>query len=358
MNYGGWNQASRTAFMAWVGTVFANSAGTIKDHGNNWGDWGTLGAVASAGVRHDTAAVLAEVERIKARIANDIDASGELPEENKRTNSGMWYTFFALTSMTTAAQIALNVTGVDLLAYTAPNGRTIKLALDKEFFYAMHPDQWPYRWPTGVAGELGTALPLRRRRRAADANGWPGNLFEIMSDVYKVQRGRTTSRLTGRSTATTAGSTRRSRDARRERRESCNAGSMARNPPLLSKTMAVNRSSSGRTPAGCGCRRASGIELPRQRAMRLILLALVRERLTRPGHALSWERLLAHGWPDERVMHDAGYVRVRVALSKLRALGLRGLITSRDDGYLLRDDAPVVLEGMGRQAGAAHDQPG
>lgn len=86
------------------------------------------------------------------------------------------------------------------------------------------------------------------------------------------------------------------------------------------------------------------IELPRQRAMRLILLALVRERLTSPGQALSWERLLAHGWPGERVTHDAGHVRVRVALSKLRALGLRDLISSRDDGYLLRDDAPVVLE--------------
>ena len=95
------------------------------------------------------------------------------------------------------------------------------------------------------------------------------------------------------------------------------------------------------------------IELPRQRAMRLILLALVRERLARPGHALSWEQLLAQGWPGERMLHDAGYVRVRVALSKLRALGLRGLLSSRDDGYLLRDDAPVVLEGVVAQPGGA-----
>lgn len=188
MNYGGWNQASRTAFVAWVGTVFANSAGAIKDHGNNWGDWGTLGAVASAGVLHDTAAVLAEVERIKARIANDIDASGELPEENKRTNSGMWYTFFALTSMTTAAQIALNVTGADLFAYTAPNGRTIRLALDKELFYATHADQWPYHLPAGVAGDAWRQLyPCADDVEMPTPTGWPGNLFEIMSDVYKVQ---------------------------------------------------------------------------------------------------------------------------------------------------------------------------
>ena len=105
MRYDGWKQASRAAFTAWVGTVFAKSAAAIKNNGNNWGDWGTLGAVASAGLVHDTVTVLAEVERIKGRIANDIDATGELPEENKRTNSGMWYTFFALTSMTTAAHI-------------------------------------------------------------------------------------------------------------------------------------------------------------------------------------------------------------------------------------------------------------
>ena len=98
------------------------------------------------------------------------------------------------------------------------------------------------------------------------------------------------------------------------------------------------------------------VELPRQRAMRLILLALVRERLARPGHALSWEQLLAHGWPGERMLHDAGYVRVRVALSKLRALGLRELLCSRDDGYLLREDASVILESVAQQPDAARDQ--
>ena len=188
MRYGGWNQASRAAFLAWVGTVFAKSAGAIKERGNNWGDWGTLGTIASAGLAHDTVTGLAEVERIKARIANGIDASGELPEENKRTNSGMWYTFFALTSMTTAAQIALNVTGVDLFAYTAPNGRTIRLALDKEFFYATHPDQWPYHLPAGVAGDAWRQLyPCADDVEMPTPTGWPGNLFEMMSDVYKVQ---------------------------------------------------------------------------------------------------------------------------------------------------------------------------
>jgi hypothetical protein len=88
----------------------------------------------------------------------------------------------------------------------------------------------------------------------------------------------------------------------------------------------------------------SRVELSRQRAQRLVLLALVRERIRRPGQALRWEDLLTHGWPDERVRPEAGNLRVRVAIAKLRALGLRRIIWSRDDGYLLRPDALVVLE--------------
>jgi hypothetical protein len=85
------------------------------------------------------------------------------------------------------------------------------------------------------------------------------------------------------------------------------------------------------------------LELPRQRALRLILVALVRERLAHPGAALPCESLLALGWPGERVTPASGSVRVRVAVSKLRALGLRELIASRDDGYLVRADADVAL---------------
>jgi hypothetical protein len=186
-SFPGWTPADRVAFMGWVNGVFRPSAERIKTRTNNWGDWGTLGVVASAGLAHDNAAVAAEIARIEGRIASDIDAAGELPAENNRTNSGMWYTFFALTSMTTAARIAHNLTGVDLFAYTAPNGRTIRLALEREFFYAMHPDQWPYKLPDGAAGVVWRQLyPCDDTVQMPTPGGWPGSLFEIMSDVYQV----------------------------------------------------------------------------------------------------------------------------------------------------------------------------
>jgi hypothetical protein len=89
------------------------------------------------------------------------------------------------------------------------------------------------------------------------------------------------------------------------------------------------------------------VELPRQRALRRILLALVHARIEHPGLGIPGDRLLAYGWPGEIVAHEAGAIRVRVAMSRLRSLGLRELIASRDDGYLLRADARVVLATAG-----------
>jgi predicted ATPase/serine/threonine protein kinase len=77
------------------------------------------------------------------------------------------------------------------------------------------------------------------------------------------------------------------------------------------------------------------VSLERRRALRRILKALIDRRLGAPGSALSQEDLLGIGWPGEKVRHDAGMLRVYNALSTLRKLGLRELLLSRDDGYLI-----------------------
>ena len=187
MNAEDWDPAGRAAFTAWASTVFRHSAETIKGHANNWGAWGTLGAMASAALVGDAAGVADEISRTETRIETSIDANGELPEENLRTNSGMWYTYFALTSMTAGAQIARNVAGVDLFDYTAPNGRNLRMALDRDLVYAQHPEQWPYLLPAGVEGDLWRVLyPCADDVEMPSVTGWPGTLFEAMSDVYQV----------------------------------------------------------------------------------------------------------------------------------------------------------------------------
>jgi predicted ATPase len=85
------------------------------------------------------------------------------------------------------------------------------------------------------------------------------------------------------------------------------------------------------------------VRLERRRAVRLILLKLIEHRLGAPGDALSPDTLLDSGWPGERVLPEAGASRVYVALATLRKLGLRRLLVSRDGGYLLDPDVPMVV---------------
>ncbi len=86
------------------------------------------------------------------------------------------------------------------------------------------------------------------------------------------------------------------------------------------------------------------VDLSRRRALRLALLLLVERRSGTPGIGVTWQDLLAAGWPGERVQAEAGFSRVRNALSQLRKLGLKDNLLTRDDGYLL--DPAVPLRGV------------
>ncbi len=99
------------------------------------------------------------------------------------------------------------------------------------------------------------------------------------------------------------------------------------------------------SPAGAPARaRAQGA------GGRLVLARLVRQHVDAPGRALSLGDLFAAGWPGERIAAKAAANRVYVTLTKLRQLGLGGLLQSRDDGFLL-DPAAIVLEAPD------HEQP-
>jgi predicted ATPase len=77
------------------------------------------------------------------------------------------------------------------------------------------------------------------------------------------------------------------------------------------------------------------VSLQRRRALHLVVKALADTRGADPGRALSVAELVERGWPGEKVHPEAGADRVYMALSTLRKMGLRGVILSRDDGYLL-----------------------
>lgn len=97
-------------------------------------------------------------------------------------------------------------------------------------------------------------------------------------------------------------------------------------------------------PAGLWFRvpRGDKVLLDRRRQLAKMLDRLAEERASRPGGALGWEALLGAGWPGERVLPEAAAHRVRVAVSTLRKLGLRDLLRTTEDGYLLVPDVPAI----------------
>lgn len=84
------------------------------------------------------------------------------------------------------------------------------------------------------------------------------------------------------------------------------------------------------------------VDLSRRGAPRLILRALTLAHTEGRG-ALSGEELVAVGWPGERILVEAAATRVRVAIATLRKLGLREVIITRDDGYLIDPDLSVEV---------------
>jgi len=191
MEYPGWQQTDKDMFLKWLENVFVpasqeiRTADVTKDHRyTNWGAWSYFGAISAAVLTNNTSMLNQEVNNIKSYIDVAIDSNGELPEENKRKKSGMWYTYFALSPITAAIYVAKNSTNEDLFHYQSPKGKSIKLALDKFFTYCLNPQSWPYQSSSGILDDL--INPGGSELQIPTSNNWPGNLYEIMSKIYQV----------------------------------------------------------------------------------------------------------------------------------------------------------------------------
>jgi len=97
-------------------------------------------------------------------------------------------------------------------------------------------------------------------------------------------------------------------------------------------------------PSGLWFRVPNGdrTSLDRRRQLAKMLDRLAEERANRPGRALGWDDLLAAAWPGERVLPEAAAHRVRVAISTLRKLGLRDLLRTSEEGYLLAPEIQAI----------------
>lgn len=83
-------------------------------------------------------------------------------------------------------------------------------------------------------------------------------------------------------------------------------------------------------------------DISRRHTLRRLVLAFAEARESRPGEGMSVDALIQAGWPDERILPHAAANRVYVAIATLRKLGLRDVLLSREDGYLLDPQTPLV----------------
>ena len=86
--------------------------------------------------------------------------------------------------------------------------------------------------------------------------------------------------------------------------------------------------------------------LARRPALRQIVRALVEARRDRPNVALTAADLIAAGWPG--LAPEQGTARLYFTIYVLREKGLRGILVSREDGYLIDADAALAIETMPR----------
>jgi len=79
-------------------------------------------------------------------------------------------------------------------------------------------------------------------------------------------------------------------------------------------------------------------DLRKRGPLRRILAALVGHLRDNPGQPLNAAAIRGAGWPGEHLIEDAASGRVRDAVWQLRKLGLRPVLHTVDEGYLLDPD--------------------
>jgi hypothetical protein len=87
---------------------------------------------------------------------------------------------------------------------------------------------------------------------------------------------------------------------------------------------------------------ADPVDLSRRDAPRRIFARLARQRRRFPGTALPVDHLADVGWPGADLDDETAKSRVYAAISTLRELGLRNVLLTVDEGYLLSPAVRLV----------------
>ena len=170
-----WTDADARAMHDWMSAylhwLLTSDIGKEEQRArNNHGSWYDVQVVALALFTGDTALARATLEASKTRrIVTQVTPDGRQPYELVRTRS-LGYSVMNLEALCRMAELGRQV-GVDLWSYQAPNGGSIRTALDYVAPYADTTRKWPGSQISPNAPDFLVLLLERARLAYGDAYG-------------------------------------------------------------------------------------------------------------------------------------------------------------------------------------------
>jgi hypothetical protein len=152
---------------------------------NNHGSWFAAQTAAYALFVGDTALAREIVAEAKARIGWQITPEGQQPIELERTRS-MHYSAFNIEALSRVAEMGRHV-GVDLWTYQAPEGGSMRKAIDHVTRYLKNPGEWPGQQIDPVTPDAGI-IHLRRAYRVYGDRKYLDLLRELPQDIVREDR--------------------------------------------------------------------------------------------------------------------------------------------------------------------------
>jgi hypothetical protein len=129
------------SFLQWFTT--AKIALEERAAKNNHGSWYFAQAIPIARYTGQDGLARALVEESKTLLSHQIQPDGSQPEEIRRVD-GLGYSRFNLEALALVARHAAGL-GLDLWRYTAPNGASLRQAVEFLRPYNAAPETWPHR---------------------------------------------------------------------------------------------------------------------------------------------------------------------------------------------------------------------
>lgn len=153
---------NRSSFLMWLQRYYVPACDGIKTRVNNWGAWGTFGALLAR--QRLGQSLTADINNLKSQLLTMIAADGTLPQEALRTGSVLWYSYYCMVPLTCAARVVWQAGGPNFFT-EADTSERIQAAIVNIIGMAEHPtsdtgtppltavNPWPYDLVAAMASE-------------------------------------------------------------------------------------------------------------------------------------------------------------------------------------------------------------